>query len=298
MKAIALILLGSAAFTFNDVTMKLALASMPFGQTVTIRGITSCILLFAVAVLKTGVRAAIWNDVRGQLEAMLWYVASAFLYIYSLPYLDFPVAVTAVYTAPLFSVLLAWWFLGEKLRPITIVSTLLGFVGVVLAVGFEKSAIQWMVILPVMTGLATAIRDIKLRRLIRSENSFSILITHQVGLTLFGITLALYESGPTFPPPAASYLSAAGASIGGMLGVYFIVEAFRISEIGSISAFRYSAILWAGLLGALIWGNQFDATQILGMLLVTASGATIAIARHMDEKTRGSAENWRSADHG
>lgn len=284
MKSIALMLLGSAAFTLNDAAMKLALTSLPYGQTLTIRGLVSCALLLAFAFFKVGIRAAVWNNARGQIEITCWYVGASFLFMYSLPHLDFPVAVTAVYTAPLFSVLLAWRFLGEKLRAVTVISTLLGFAGVTLAVGVESKVIHWIVILPILSGLLTAIRDSRIGGLLRSENSFSIILTHQVGLLLFGVVFALFEAGPAVPPPALSYWSAAGASIGGVLGVYFTVEAFRTSEIGSISAFRYSSILWAGLIGFMLWGNRFELLQIAGMVLVAVCGATIAIERHMQDK--------------
>lgn len=286
MKAIALMLLGSASFTMNDAAMKLALASLPYGQAVALRGVTSCLLLFAFAFLKIGMKAAIWHNVRGQFEASAWYVVASFAYVYALPYLDFPVAVTAVYTAPLFAVILAWWFLDETLRPVTVLSTILGFAGVILAVGIHGSALDWMVLLPVASALATAIRDIKLRGLTKSENSFSILLAHQTGLTLFGIVYAIFEAPPALPPPTLSYVSAVSASTGAILGIYFTVEAFRYSEIGSISAFRYSAILWAALLGVVVWGNHVDSAQIAGMLLVAICGATVAVERHLSERRR------------
>lgn len=278
MRGIVLMMLGTAFFTLNDAAMKYALTDMPYGLAIGIRGVTSCLILVTVVYFKTGINAVVWNNVRGQLAATFLYVLASFLYLLCLPNLSFPIAVTAIYTAPLFAVILAWRFLGERMQPVRGVATVIGFIGVVLAVGAQDASVSWVVLLPVGSALATAIRDIKLKPLLRSEGSFSILIAHQVGLALFGLIYAAYEGIPTSIPSTTSFVLAVSASVGSILGVYFVVESFRVSDVSTVSAFRYSAILWAALLGALVWGNSVTPVQAAGMALVIFSGIIVTLS--------------------
>lgn len=289
MNGVALMLLSSACFTLNDAALKLALTWLPYGQAVAIRGISSCALLFVFVIFKAGPRAVLWSNAAGQIESTCWFVLTSFLFVYSLPYLDFAVAITALYTAPLFSVVLAWFFLGERVSCSKVAAAVVGFVGVALTAGFTAQ-IEWAILSPIGAALCTALRDIKLTKLLRSENSLSILTSHQVGLTLFGIGFAILEPSPAFAPPSISYWIAAVASLGGVLGVHFTLASLRVAEVSTVAACRYSAVLWAALVGYLVWNKSIDFSQVIGMGLVITSGIVIAVESHLASR-RGSSQS-------
>jgi drug/metabolite transporter (DMT)-like permease len=66
-----------------------------------------------------------------------------------------------------------------------------------------------------------------------------------------------------------------------------VVESFRVSDVSRVSAFRYSAILWAVLLGAVVWGNSITFAQSVGMFLVVLSGAIITVSREAPKTVMG-----------
>ena len=269
---------GGAFYTFNDAAMKMALVDMTYGRAILVRGVMSCALLFLVVVIKWGPASLAWKNLRGQMECSFYYVLASFLFIYSLPYLSFPVAITALYTSPLFIALLAPWLLKERLNATRVISSLIGFAGVALAArSGDNSSFSWLVLLPIGSALATAMRDITLRRLVRTENSVSILFFQQASLTLFGMAYASLEPSLGMAPGAIPYSIAIAASLGLLLGVYCTIEAFRASDVSAVSALRYASIVWAAFVGAIFWGDRFSIVQIIGMLLVIASGILIAL---------------------
>jgi len=269
---------GGAFYTFNDAAMKMALVDMTYGRAILVRGVMSCALLFLVAVIKWGPALLAWKNLRGQMECSFYYVLASFLFIYSLPFLSFPVAITALYTSPLFIALLAPWLLKERLNATRIISALIGFAGVALAArSGDHSSFSWLVLLPVGSALATAMRDITLRRLVRTENSVSILFFQQASLTLFGMAYASLEPSLAMAPGAIPYSIVIAASLGLLMGVYCTIEAFRASDVSAVSALRYASIVWAAFVGAIFWGDRFSIVQIIGMLLVIASGTLIAL---------------------
>jgi drug/metabolite transporter (DMT)-like permease len=269
---------GGAFYTFNDAAMKMALVDMTYGRAILVRGVMSCALLFLVVVIKWGPKPLAWKNLRGQMECSFYYVLASFLFIYSLPYLSFPVAITALYTSPLFIALLAPWLLKERLNATRVISSLIGFAGVALAArSGDNSSFSWLVLLPIGSALATAMRDITLRRLVRTENSVSILFFQQASLTLFGTAYASLEPSLGTAPGGMPYGIAVAASVGLLLGVYCTIEAFRASDVSAVSALRYASIVWAAFVGAIFWGDRFSIVQIIGMLLVIASGTLIAL---------------------
>ncbi len=76
-------------------------------------------------------------------------------------------------------------------------------------------------------------------------------------------------------------LALAGCLMGG--AHFLMIEAFRHAEAVTVSAFRYSSVVWAVLLGALVWGHLPDTPMMLGAALVVGSGLFIL---HRETKRR------------
>ena len=59
------------------------------------------------------------------------------------------------------------------------------------------------------------------------------------------------------------------------VGHYTMIEAFRYAEAAVASPFRYSAIVWAALLGYVIWDDVPDMWSVVGTGIIIASGIYI-----------------------
>jgi drug/metabolite transporter (DMT)-like permease len=55
-------------------------------------------------------------------------------------------------------------------------------------------------------------------------------------------------------------------------GSFCIISAFRRADVGVVSQYRYSVIVFAALLGYLVWGDLPDAIAFAGMALIVGSG--------------------------
>lgn len=269
---------AGAFYTFNDAAMKIALSDTSNGWAIFIRGVICCAVLLIVAFQGKGLVALGWRNLRGQLECGGYYVLAAFLFIYSLPLLSFPVAVTALYTSPLFLVLLAPLSLEERINSVRLGATAVGFFGAALTARPNTGAFSWVVLFPLGSALATAMRDITLRRLVRTDNSISILFFQQFSLMVFGLAYSAVAPTAALATSWSTYCIILAASLGVLLGVYCTIEAFRASDVGAVSALRYVAIVWAALIGAVVWGDRFTFPQILGMLLVIGSGTAVTLS--------------------
>ena len=65
------------------------------------------------------------------------------------------------------------------------------------------------------------------------------------------------------------------AGIFGSSGVLCVTHAFRLAPAATISPFEYTALIWATLLGFLLWGELPDTYTLVGAVFVISSGLYI-----------------------
>ena len=66
------------------------------------------------------------------------------------------------------------------------------------------------------------------------------------------------------------HLSCAAASIA--VGYIFIVQAMRIGDMGFVAPFRYAVLVFALILGLVVFGDLPSPLTLLGAAIVVASG--------------------------
>jgi drug/metabolite transporter (DMT)-like permease len=57
-----------------------------------------------------------------------------------------------------------------------------------------------------------------------------------------------------------------------LIGYQFIIMAMRIGDISFIAPFRYTALLWAIVIGVIAFGDFPDAPMIVGASIIIGSG--------------------------
>ena len=55
-------------------------------------------------------------------------------------------------------------------------------------------------------------------------------------------------------------------------GTFFIISAFRRTDVGVISQYRYAIIVFATVLGYVVWGDVPDLFAAIGVALIVGSG--------------------------
>ena len=271
LKGIALMLLACLLYTFNNAAMKLVLEDIPLGQAILIRGLVVCAPLLLLTRMRGGqpFRRSLFG---AQSICAVLSVLTVCLFVGSLPYLSLPVAVTVSYTSPLFVILMAPLLLGERIGVIRGGAAVIGFAGVVMIAHPAGGAFSWVILMPLGSALFMGLRDIAFRRFLASHDSLSILTFSQIAVALVGLGLALFAWSP-MGGMHVLLLIGAGTCFG--LGVFFTIESFRHAEASTAASFRYSGMLWAGLIGFIVWYELPSDGQIIGIPLVAISGLMI-----------------------
>ena len=90
-------------------------------------------------------------------------------------------------------------------------------------------------------------------------------------VTLFGIVL-IQPMGGWSPMDAGTTALLGAAACLVLIGYQFIIEAMRVGDISFIAPFRYTALLWAILLGIVVFHDLPDLPMIVGATVIVASG--------------------------
>lgn len=291
MRGALLMVASMAAFVFNDACMKLVLGEMPLFQAILLRGLAVVVLMLALSRwlgrLDFRMSRRDWGLVllRGASE-----IGATFFFITALS--QMPIAnVTAILQAlPLTVTLAGAMLFGEKLGWRRLIAILIGFAGVMIIVrpgvdGFNSYAVYALI----AVGFVT-VRDLCARRLSAGVSSITVALIGAIGVVNFAAIGALQTEWVAVRGQSAALLSGATLFIIG--GYMFSVMTMRVGDISFIAPFRYTSLLWALLLGLVVFGDWPDTLTMLGIAIVVATGAfTFYRERHLarQNKTAGMA---------
>ena len=224
------------------------------------------LLLFGKAIFRTEARQeTLWRS-------LAFFLTSA-LIVVSLRYLTLAETISIYFISPILTILLAAWWLKEKLTLGAGVACVLGFIGVVLIIQpFQRTGdtAMWAYVLPVLAAGTGAVTDVLSRKMKDRASPATLLIYGVFATAIGGAALAIGDV-PALPAPRDLLLLLATAACG-VVAFFFVIASFQLAPAGVIAPLRFLNMVWAVLLGYFIWGSVPNAIAAAGIALVLASG--------------------------
>lgn len=260
-----------ACFTFNDTLMKALGETVPFFQALFVRGCLTSLALLGLAYALGSLRLRLprrdwgWVGLRTLSE-----MGAAYFFISALFHIPIANATAVLQALPLTVTLAGALFLGEAVGWRRWVAILVGFAGVLLIVrpgpeGFDPYAIYALIAVFCVTA-----RDVATRRLSAQVPSMTVACIGAVGVTLFA---ALGASQIEWAPMQAREWSLLAGTVLFITAAYLLsVMVMRVGEIAVVTPFRYTGLLWALLLGLVVFGEWPDTLTLLGVAIVAGAG--------------------------
>lgn len=269
-RAIVLMVGASACFATNDTLVKLVSQSLSSAQVILLRSLIAALLILLVA-RRTGATRQLRLAMGPR---VLWRsVADAFgtsMYLLSLFQLPLANAIAINLAAPVFMTVLAVLLLGERTSAARWVAVGLGFAGVLAVVQPAGDGFNAWALLCVAGTLLHAVRDLLTRRIDPAVPSLVIALTSAVALGLIGGAMLLWQG---WQPVAWWHLALLAAAGSLLTSAYLLlIGSLRQAEISLTAPFRYSALLFAVLLGYGVWGQVPNAWAWAGIALLVGSG--------------------------
>ena len=172
-------------------------------------------------------------------------------------------------TSPLLVVALAVPMLGERVGLRRWLAVGAGFAGVLLIIRPGFHALDWPLLLPLLGALLWALYQILTRKCAQHDRPATTLLwTAAVGFAV----LCLVGPWQWRSPDTSGWLLLLGVALTGSLSHYALIRALDFAPAGAMQPYSYSLLVWAALLGWLIFGDMPDAITLVGAGLVVASG--------------------------
>ena len=272
-RGIALMLTGIFVLTLNDATAKWLTEGYPVPQIISLRGIFILLPLAVVLYLRGGTGAFKPARIRNQALRALCFIGSTFCIITALSLMPLADAIAFTFSGPLIVAALAPFLLGERVGWRRWSAILVGFAGVIIMARPTPNAFQWVALIAFGAAFWGALRDMVTRRISTEEPSDLILYYSTAAVMIIGGLAAFFY--PWRMPGTADL------ALFALLGVlnggahYMMIEAHRWAEASIIAPFRYTALVWALILGFVIWGDVPDVWLLCGASLVVGSGLYI-----------------------
>ena len=174
--------------------------------------------------------------------------------------------------SPLFVMALAAPLLGEKVGPRRWVAVGIGFFGVLLIVRPGLRAVDAGTLLPLAGALMWALYQIGVRANARNDSANTTLLwTGVVGLAATSLALPFVWKTPDLRGAALLLLIA----LIGSLAQLALIKAFEHAEASALQPFSYALVVWAALMGFLVFGDVPGMFVVAGAVIVVGSGVWV-----------------------
>lgn len=268
----AFMILAMAAFSIEDVLYKSAVQTYPPGQALVLFGIVG-LGLFAALSWTRG--EAIWHpaiSTRPMILRCVFELAGRLFYALALATTTLAATSAILQATPLVVCLGAVLFLGERVGWRRWGAMIVGFIGVLLVLRPTPGAFEPAAIFAVLGMIGFAGRDLATRA---SPPAMSMAQLGSLGfamLPLAGVVLMLAGGEVPELPPVAVLWRLSAAAVVGVLAYGALTQAMRSGEVGVVTPFRYTRLVFALILAVLVFGERPDMLTLLGGAVIVVSG--------------------------
>ncbi|HXT06465.1 MAG TPA: DMT family transporter [Roseiarcus sp.] len=266
-------LLAIFFFALNDALGKWLVADYAVGQLLALRAVGAAFVL-APMVWRLKVDLTDTRQLTLQVARVLFMAIDTFCFYYATRTMPLADVMTFYMAAPIIITALSAALLGEQVEPVRWAAIAIGFLGVVVALKpsaqILSTASPLALLGAVMYGLGQTIT-----RALRGVHWLHLVVWQFGGAGVIGaatLPFAFVVPGP-FDLMLMFLLGVVA-----MICFVFMTKALALTPASVLAPFQYTAILWATMLGWLIWRDGLSLPVALGNALIIASGLVVLSA--------------------
>lgn len=194
-------------------------------------------------------------------------------------------ASTLTYLAPISTTIIGIWFVQEKVSPLQFLFFAISFSGILVIQGFDARVSLFHGMLGIITSLFMGLAYNCVRKLSTSEHPLVIIFYFPfVCLPVTGLWCLLFW----VQPQGWEWFHLFMVGITSQVAQYFMTRAYQLADISTVSIVNYTGIIYAIVLGYILFGEGFNLMTYAGMALVLV-GVILNVTWKQRRKTPASA---------
>lgn len=276
----ALLMMGSMfAFTVNDTFVKMIGDELPLFQVIALRGLAATAILIAMAHVMGALDFRIPRRDAGLIALRcLAEAGAAWFFLTALIAMPLANVSAIMQVTPLMVTLGAAIVFRETVGWRRFSAIAVGLVGVMLIIRPGPDGFSMASLYALASVLCVTVRDLATRRLAVKIPSLTITVITAASVTVFGLLGGLFVDWQ--PVRGTVALELAGSVLFVIGGYLLSVMVMRVGDVSFVAPFRYTSLVWALILGFVVFGHWPTGLTLLGAAIVVGTGLYTLLREH------------------
>ena len=260
---------ATIVFAMSSAVSKWLVDIYPVGEVLFTRSGLSLIACALVILPQTGLAVFHTSRRRDHVMRTLSQTFSQTCLIIAFSLMPLASAVAINFSAPLFTTLVAILLLNEKVGFVRWFALIVGFIGVLIVTNPGAETFQIGAVFALANAVIYGSVTAAVRGMTATESAETLTMYQLIMIScFFACLLPLGVSMPTWAD--AGLILFNGVANG--IGQYWWTRALHLAPASAVTPFFYLSLLWAALLGFLVWGDLPTVGLMVGSAVVVGSG--------------------------
>lgn len=226
-------------------------------------------------ILRAGVARYIPHNITAQFTRGAVHTVGLVIWFHALPFITIADTTAIGFTTPIFIMLGAAWLFRERMRWERWLAAMIGFAGVLIVVAPKVAGTGGGYTLVMLASSPVfALSYLMTKQLTRNERPEVIVAWQSISVALLSLPMAALHW--TWPSPW-HWLAFVTCGCLGSAGHYMLTRSFCVTDISATQSVKFLDLVWATVLGWLVFGDSPSRSTLAGGAVICAS--TLWIAR-------------------
>jgi drug/metabolite transporter (DMT)-like permease len=268
-RGILCMIAATVLFAITAALAKWLVATYPIGEVVFFRSFFSLVICAAFILPVTGFSIFITQRPGAHIARGLSQSISQTFSVIAFMLMPLAGAIAINFSAPLFSALLSIVWLKERAGAARWIALLAGFFGVLIVANPGADSLTLGALFALGNAVMYGSVTVAVRGMTKTESANTLLMWQMATIAAFHSLLLLFGfRWPSAPDAALLILS----GVVNAAGQYFWTRALQLAPATAVSPFYYLMLVWALMIGYVVWDDVPTVGLMTGSAIVVASG--------------------------
>ena len=254
-------------FVLMSVCIKATGDNLPLFEVVFFRSFFALIPLFLV-IFYFNLKITSINNYKLHFFRGLVGIAAMSLFFISLRYVPLIEMQTISYSSVFFISILSIFFLGEKIGYRRVIAIIVGFIGVVIILKPDVNLFSNYSVLPLLASIFLSMAVIILKKILLTNNNILSVWTFTLFATLFSL---FFFNDDWIWPNNFDLVLLITSGILGFVAQLCLSKSFQLADASVLAPLDFTSVIWAFLIGYIIFGEFLSREVLLGGPLILLS---------------------------
>ena len=268
-RGILCMVIATVLFSGASAASKWLVGLYPVGEVLCLRSFASLIAGASMILPVSGLSAFVTHRPRDHLARGLSQSISQLCLLLAFSLMPLAGAVAINFSAPLFAALVSIVWLKEPAGFVRGAALVIGFVGVLIVTNPGSNSLTLGALFALTNAVMYGTVTVAVRGMTRTESATTLVIWQLAVLAFFHSFLLLFGWRTPNSIDAAMLF---GSGFTNAIGQWFWTKALQLAPAPALTPFYYLMLVWALLVGFLLWGDIPSASLLSGSAIVVTTG--------------------------